>query len=70
MTTGLTVPAPAIPAFVRLTSRQQIAVDCVHCARYLGASGRMAGEVRHVGYLFVLWACDPGCRGVIAGRLA
>ena len=58
---ALTQPLPDI---VRLRPRQQMAMECAHCARHLGASGRVLGDVRHLGLLFRLWVCAPDCRAV------
>ena len=58
---ALTQPLPDIG---RLRPRQQMAMECAHCARYLGASGRVLGDVRHLGLLFRLWVCAPDCRTV------
>ncbi|MBL1081629.1 hypothetical protein JK359_06490 [Streptomyces actinomycinicus] len=55
----LTVPLPDVG---RLLPRQQMAIDCALCARPLGGSGRVLGEVRHRGLLFRLWVCAAGCR--------
>lgn len=54
--------APPLPDIARLRPRQQMAMECAHCARYLGASGRVLGDVLHLGLLFRLWVCAPDCR--------
>ncbi|WP_329218295.1 hypothetical protein OG352_18660 [Streptomyces sp. NBC_01485] len=53
---------PPLPDIARLRPRQQMAMDCALCARPLGASGRVLGEVRHWGLPFRLWVCNPDCR--------
>ncbi|MEW1718609.1 hypothetical protein [Streptomyces sp. NPDC093109] len=53
----------AHPPLTRLTPRQQMAIDCVRCARRLGMDGRVLGEVHHLGRLFRLWVCAPDCAG-------
>ncbi|MFJ2111568.1 MULTISPECIES: hypothetical protein [unclassified Streptomyces] len=50
-----------LPRFTLLTPRQQMAIECVRCARRLGASGRVLGEVHHHERLFRLWVCVPDC---------
>lgn len=52
---------PPLPDVASLRPRQQMAMDCALCARPLGASGRVLGEVRHRGLPFRLWACAPAC---------
>ncbi|MFJ9246221.1 hypothetical protein [Streptomyces sp. NPDC101776] len=51
-----------LPDIARLRARQQMAMECAHCARYLGASGRVLGDVRHLGLPFRLWGCAPDCQ--------
>ncbi|MEU3826077.1 hypothetical protein GT045_33860 [Streptomyces sp. SID486] len=51
-----------LPDVARLRPRQQMAIDCALCARPLGTSGRVLGEVRHRGLLFRLWVCFLGCQ--------
>jgi hypothetical protein len=51
-----------VPDITRLRPRQQMAMECARCARYLGASGRVLGDVRHLGLPFRLWVCAPNCR--------
>ncbi|AWK10368.1 hypothetical protein DDQ41_17330 [Streptomyces spongiicola] len=64
----VTAPPTAILTHVeRLTSRQQMAVDCVRCARRLGMAGQVWGEVRHRGLLFRLWICAPECPPSLVG---
>lgn len=53
---------PPIPDVARLRPRQQMAMECARCARYLGANGEVLGDVRHRGLLFRLWVCGPACR--------
>ncbi|MET9446150.1 hypothetical protein [Streptomyces cinerochromogenes] len=61
--------SPSLPDVARLRPRQQMAMECALCARPLGASGRVLGEVRHRGQLFQLWVCLLGCQGgASAGR--
>ena len=55
-------PVAGLPDIGRLSPRQQMAMDCVLCARPLGASGRRLGEIRHRGLPFQLWACVPDCQ--------
>jgi hypothetical protein len=55
----VTLPLPDV---ARLRPRQQMAMECARCARYLGASGRVLGDVRHLGLPFRLWVCAPNCR--------
>ncbi|MBC9730345.1 hypothetical protein [Streptomyces sp. TRM68367] len=62
--TAATMPLPAVGS---LRPRQQMAMECALCARYLGASGRVLGDVRHRGRPFRLWGCDPGCHSPVAG---
>ncbi len=64
---GRRVSTPAavtqpLPDVARLRPRQQMAMECARCARYLGASGEMLGDVRYRGLLFRLWICGPTCR--------
>lgn len=54
-------PGPALPLLTSLTPRQQMAMDCARCSRWLGAKGRVWGDVRWSGRLFRLWVCAPGC---------
>ena len=61
MSTPAAVTSP-IPDVARLLPRQQMAMECARCARYLGANGEVLGEVRHRGLLFRLWVCGPACR--------
>jgi hypothetical protein len=61
----MSIPATALsplPDVARLRPRQQMAMDCVLCARPLGMRGRRLGEARHRGMLFQLWACAPDCQ--------
>ncbi|MFS4091789.1 hypothetical protein [Streptomyces sp. AF1A] len=51
-----------LPDVAQLLPRQQMAMDCAICARPLGTSGRLLGEVRHRGLLFQIWVCLPGCQ--------
>lgn len=51
-----------LPDFARLRPRQQMAMECALCARPLGTSGRVLGEVRHRGLPFRLWVCVLGCQ--------
>ncbi|MEU2064138.1 hypothetical protein [Streptomyces sp. NPDC013455] len=53
---------PALPDIDRLRPRQQMAMECALCARPLGVSGRVLGEVRHRGLPFRLWVCVRGCQ--------
>lgn len=50
-----------LPDVAVLRPRQQMAIECALCARPLGTSGRVLGEVRHRGLPFRLWACATGC---------
>ncbi|BCM68730.1 MULTISPECIES: hypothetical protein [Streptomyces] len=52
---------PSLPDVARLRPRQQMAMECALCARPLGGSGRVLGEVRHRGLLFRLWVCLRDC---------
>ena len=52
----------SLPDITRLRPRQQMAMDCAFCARRLGASGRVLGDVCHRGFLFRLWVCIPDCQ--------
>ncbi|MFJ2178261.1 MULTISPECIES: hypothetical protein [unclassified Streptomyces] len=52
---------PPLPDLARLRPRQQMAIDCARCARHLGMSGRVLGEVRYRGLLFRLWICEVEC---------
>ena len=61
MSISTTVPS-SLTDLARLRPRQQMAIDCVLCARPLGASGRRLGEIRHRGLPFHLWACAPNCQ--------
>ena len=61
MSTPAAVTSP-IPDVARLRPRQQMAMECARCARYLGANGEVLGEVRLRGLLFRLWVCGPACR--------
>ncbi|WP_155057465.1 hypothetical protein [Streptomyces blattellae] len=54
-------PLPPLPKFTDLNARQQMAMECALCSAYLGASGRVLGDVRHRGRLFRLWACAHTC---------
>jgi len=58
---AMTLPLPDVAS---LRPRQQMAMECARCARYLGASGRVLGDVRHLGLLFRLWVCAPNCQAV------
>lgn len=58
---------PLLPDIAFLRPRQQMAMDCAHCGRRLGASGRVLGDVRHRGLLFRLWVCGPDCRSPAPG---
>ncbi|MFF9771789.1 hypothetical protein ACIGXF_06625 [Streptomyces sp. NPDC053086] len=60
---------PLLPDVGRLRPRQQMAIDCALCARPLGASGRVLGEVRYRGLLFRLWVCVLGCQAAASGRV-
>ncbi len=51
-----------LPDVARLRPRQQMAMDCALCSRPLGASGRVLGEVCHLGLPFRLWVCIPDCQ--------
>lgn len=59
-----TAVTPPLPDVGRLRPRQQMAMECARCARYLGASGRVWGDVRYLGLLFRLWVCAPDCQAV------
>lgn len=61
MSTPATV-TPPIPDVAGLRPRQQMAMECARCARYLGASGEVLVDVRHRDLLFRLWVCGPACR--------
>ncbi|MFC9426897.1 hypothetical protein [Streptomyces sp. NPDC056987] len=50
-----------LPDLARLRPRQQMAIDCARCARHLGMSGRVLGDVRYRGLLFRLWICEAEC---------
>lgn len=63
MTTPAALTQP-LPDVACLRPRQQMAMECAHCARYLGAKGRVLGDVRHLGLPFRLWVCAPDCRTV------
>ncbi|MEV7091063.1 hypothetical protein AB0O07_35260 [Streptomyces sp. NPDC093085] len=53
--------SPSLPDLTRLRPRQQMAIDCARCARHLGMSGQVLGDVRYRGLLFRLWICENGC---------
>mgnify|MGYP001042175087 CR=1 FL=1 len=53
--------APKLPDVATLRPRQQMAMECALCGRYLGAAGRVLGDVRHRDRPFQLWACATGC---------
>ncbi|MGX9886575.1 hypothetical protein [Streptomyces sp. NPDC002276] len=61
MSAPVAMPLP-LPDVAQLRPHQQMAMECAHCARYLGASGRILGDVHHLGLLFRLWVCAPNCR--------
>lgn len=61
MSTRAAMTSP-LPDVTRLRPRQQMAMECAQCARYLGANGRVLGDVHHLGLLFRLWVCSPNCR--------
>ncbi|KPI21866.1 hypothetical protein OK074_7295 [Actinobacteria bacterium OK074] len=60
-------PTDIARLFPRLLPRQQMGIDCVLCARRLGTTGRVLGDVRYLGCLFRLWACAPGCAQRLGG---
>ena len=62
MSASVAAMAPPLPDIARLRPRQQMAMDCAFCARRLGASGRVLGDVCHGGFLFRLWVCMPDCQ--------
>ncbi len=61
---------PPLPDVARLRPRQQMAMECARCARYLGANGEVLGDVRYRGLLFRLWVCGPTCRSPTPGTPA
>lgn len=63
-------PVASLPTIDQLSPRQQMAINCARCARHLGMSGRVWGEVRHLGLLFRLWVCAPNCSTPVAGSPA
>lgn len=54
-------PVEELPQLVRLSPRQQMAIECARCACRLGMNGRVLGQVPHHGLLFRLWVCVPDC---------
>ncbi|MEV6393594.1 hypothetical protein AB0M39_02240 [Streptomyces sp. NPDC051907] len=58
---------PSLPDIARLRPRQQMAMECARCARYLGPNGEVLCDVRHQGLLFRLWICGPACRSPTPG---
>ncbi|PWG07031.1 hypothetical protein DF268_45475 [Streptomyces sp. V2] len=63
-------PLVVLPRLDQLNPRQQMEMDCARCARRLGASGVVWGEVRYLGLMFRLWVCGPRCQLSTSGSRA